>query len=125
MSQAILQELNKEQIKKDRNYFKVGDEVSVYIRIREGEKERIQIFTGIVIARKGSGISETFTVRRVASGYGVERVFPLHSPIIEKIVVTKESIVLRSSKMYYLRKRIGKEASKVQEKRLAANNRKK
>ena len=121
MSQAILQELNKEQLKTDRSHFKVGDEVSVHIRIREGEKERIQVFTGIVIARKGSGIAETFTVRRVASGYAVERIFPVHSPVIEKIVLNKESVVLRSSKVYYLRKRIGKEASKVQEKRLVLN----
>jgi large subunit ribosomal protein L19 len=118
MSQIILKEVSAEQIRTDRNHFKVGDEVSVSIRVREGDKERIQIFTGIVISRKGSGISETFTVRRVDSGYGMERVFPLHSPVIEKIRVTKESIVLRAAKMYYLRRRIGKEASKVKEKRL-------
>ena len=118
MNQAILDDITKEQLKSDRDHFKVGDEVSVFIRVREGDKEGIQTFTGIVIAKRASGIASTFTVRRVVAGYGVERVFPIHSPVIDKIVVTKESVVLRSSKMYYLRNRIGKEASKVKEKRL-------
>lgn len=122
MSQAILKELTNDQIKNDRLVFKVGDEVSVHIRVREGEKERIQVFTGIVIAIKNSGIAKTFTVRRVASGFGVERVFPINSPLISKIEVTKESIVLRSSKMYYLRNRIGKKATQVKEKRLYARS---
>ena len=85
--------------------------------MREGGKERIQIFGGIVIARKGSGIGESFTVRRIASGVGVERVFPVHSPLIDKVEVDRESITMRA-RMYYLRDRIGKEANKVKEKRL-------
>lgn len=120
MSQAILNEVTADQVKNIHNPFKVGDEVSVSIRVSENGKERIQVFTGIVISRKGSGITETFTVRRVVSGFGVERVFPLQSPNIAKIEVTKESIVLRSAKMYYLRGRIGKAASQVKEKRFAA-----
>ena len=120
MSKAILNEVTAEQVKNNHNPFKVGDEVSVSIRISENGKERIQVFTGIVISRKGSGITETFTVRRVVSGFGVERVFPLQSPNIAKIEVTKESVVLRSAKMYYLRNRIGKAASQVKEKRFAA-----
>lgn len=119
MSQAILNEVTADQIKSNHASFKVGDEVSVSIRISEGGKERIQVFTGIVISRKGLGIAETFTVRRVTSGFGVERVFPLQSPNIIKIEVTKESVVLRSSKMYYLRNRIGKAANQVREKRFS------
>ena len=119
MSQAILNEVTAEQVKNNHNPFKVGDEVSVSIRISENGKERIQVFTGIVISRKGSGITETFTVRRVVSGFGVERVFPLQSPNIAKIEVTKESVVLRSAKMYYLRNRIGIVDSQVKEKRFA------
>lgn len=119
MSQAILREVTADQVKNNHVAFKVGDEISVSIRINENGKERIQVFTGIVIAKKGSGIAENFTVRRVVSGFGVERVFPLNSPNIVKIEVTKESVVLRSAKMYYLRKRIGKAASQVREKRFA------
>ncbi len=114
----ILTEIVGDQLKTDRDCFKVGDSVAVHTRVREGDKERIQIFNGIVISRKGAGISETFTVRRVVFGEGFERVFPLHSPNIEKIVVTRTSVVLRSAKMYYLRKRVGKEATKVKEQRL-------
>ena len=121
MSQAILKEVTADQIKNHHNPFKVGDEVAVSIRVSENGKERIQVFTGIVIARKGSGIAETFTVRRVVSGFGVERVFPLQSPNVVKIEVTKESVVLRSSKMYYLRGRIGQAASQVKEKRFAVS----
>ena len=121
MSQAILKEVTADQVKNHHTPFKVGDEVAVSIRVSENGKERIQVFTGIVIARKGSGIAETFTVRRVVSGFGVERVFPLQSPNVVKIEVTKESVVLRSSKMYYLRKRIGKAASQVKEKRFAVS----
>ena len=95
----------------------------VHVRVREGEKERIQIFAGIVISRKGSGIHETFTVRRIASGVGVERVFPVHSPLIDKVEVDRESITMRA-RMYYLRDRIGKEANKVKEKRLYETKRK-
>ena len=103
-----------EQIKTDVPKFGIGDGVKVYIRITEGEKERIQLFEGTVIAKRGGGISETFTVRRVASGVGVEKTFPLHSPNVEKIVVFREAKV-RRAKLYYLRDRVGK-AAKVKEK---------
>jgi len=119
----LISEITKEQLKDDRSHFKVGDGVKVHTRVREGDKTRIQVFAGIVIARKGSGIEETFTVRRIASGVGVERVFPVHSPNIEKIEVDRESVVMRS-RMYYLRGRIGKRASLVKEKRLAEQSKK-
>lgn len=108
---AIIEKLEQEQLKKDITPFCVGDTVRVHIRIIEGNKERIQIFTGTVIARKGCGLSETFSVHRVAYGEGMERVFMLHSPRIAKIEVTKEGDV-RRSKLYYLRGTSGK-ASKV------------
>lgn len=120
---AIIAEVTQDQIKPDRDHFKVGDGVRVHTRVREGDKERIQIFSGIVIALKGSGIHESFTVRRIASGVGVERVFPVHSPNIEKIEVDRESVTMRA-RMYYIRDRIGKEASKVKEKRLIEGRRK-
>ncbi len=108
---AVIQKLEKTQQKKETGTFRVGDTVRVHTRIIEGEKERIQIFTGTVIARKGTGLSETFSVHRIAYGEGMERVFPLHSPRIAKIEVTKEGDV-RRSKLYYLRGTKGK-ASKV------------
>jgi len=117
MNDQLLKELTSEFIKENRDQFKVGDGVKVHVRVREGEKERIQIFAGIVISRKGSGIHEAFTVRRIASGVGVERVFPVHSPLIDKVEVDRESITMRA-RMYYLRDKIGKEANKVKEKRL-------
>ena len=91
----------------------IGDTVKVHVKIREGEKERIQLFEGTVIARKGSGVSETFTVRRLSYGVGVERVFPLHSPNVAKVEVVRHGRV-RRSKLYYLRDRVGK-AAKVKE----------
>ncbi len=103
-----------EQLKTDVPQFGIGDSVKVYIRITEGEKERIQLFEGTVIARHGGGISETFTVRRVAYGVGVEKTFPLHSPNVTKVVVFREAKV-RRAKLYYLRDRVGK-AAKVKEK---------
>ncbi len=115
--QAILEDITKDQIKDDRGHFKVGDGVRVHTRVREGDKERIQIFAGIVISRKGGGIAESFTVRRISYGEGVERVFPVHSPNIEKVEVDRESVTLRA-RMFYLRNRIGKSANKVKEKRL-------
>jgi large subunit ribosomal protein L19 len=105
----IIQKLEQKQLKKKPGVFSVGDTVKVHTRIIEGEKERIQVFTGTVIARKGSGISETFSVHRVAYGEGMERVFPLHSPRIAKIEVMKEGHV-RRSKLYYLRGTSGKAA---------------
>ncbi|HKJ90095.1 MAG TPA: 50S ribosomal protein L19 [Oceanipulchritudo sp.] len=114
---AVINEITQEQLKPDRDNFKVGDGVRVHTRVREGNKERIQVFAGIVICRKGSGIHETFTVRRISFGEGVERVFPVHSPGIEKIEVDRESVTMRA-RMYYLRDRIGKAANKVKEKRI-------
>ena len=93
--------------------FSVGDTVRVDVKIREGERERIQAFEGTVIAKKGSGVAETFTVRRVSFGYGVERVFPLHSPRIDRIEVERKGRV-RRAKLYYLRDKVGKGA-KVKE----------
>ena len=116
MSDAIIQEITKEQIREGRDHFKVGDGVKVHVLVREGGKERVQIFSGIVIARKGAGIHETFTVRRIASGVGVERVFPVHSPLVDRVEVDRESVTMRA-RMYYLRDRVGKEATKVKEKR--------
>ncbi len=103
-----------EQLKTDIPKFGIGDGVKVYIRIKEGEKSRIQLFEGTVIAKHGGGISETFTVRRVAYGVGVEKTFPIHSPNVDKIVVFREAKV-RRAKLYYLRSRVGK-AAKVKEK---------
>jgi large subunit ribosomal protein L19 len=108
---AVIQKLEETQLKKDVPTFRVGDTVRVHIRIIEGEKERTQVFTGTVIARKGTGLSETFSVHRVAYGEGMERVFMLHSPRIMKIEVTKKGSV-RRGKLYYLRGTSGK-ASKV------------
>ena len=110
----IIREITKKQLIDGRDNFKVGDGVRVHVKVREGDKERIQVFAGIVIAKKHGGISETFTVRRVVAGEGVERIFPLHSPNIAKIEVDRESVVMRA-KLYYLRGRIGKEAMKVKE----------
>jgi large subunit ribosomal protein L19 len=123
MNEQLLKEITNEYLQEGRDQFKVGDGVKVHVRVREGDKERIQIFAGIVIARKGSGIHETFTVRRIASGVGVERVFPVNSPLIDKIEVDRESITMRA-RMYYLRDRVGKEATKVKEKRLYEAKRK-
>ena len=91
----------------------IGDTIKVHVKIREGDKERIQLFEGTVIARKGSGVSETFTVRRVSYGVGVERVFPLHSPNVAKVELVRKGKV-RRAKLYYLRDRVGK-AAKVKE----------
>lgn len=93
--------------------FSVGDTVKVHVRITEGDKSRIQVFEGTVIAKKHGGINETFTVRRVAHGCGIERVFPVHSPVVEKVDVVRHGKV-RRAKLYYLRDRVGK-AAKVKE----------
>lgn len=108
---AVIAKIESEQLKKDIPNFRIGDTIRVHTRIIEGEKERIQVFTGTVIARKGSGLSETFSLHRVAYGEGMERVFPLHSPRIAKIEIVKEGHV-RRAKLYYLRGTSGK-ASKV------------
>lgn len=108
-----LRKIFESSIKKELPEFNVGDTVRVDVNIKEGERERIQTFEGTVIARKGSQVSETFTVRRVSYGVGVERVFPLHSPNIKGVKVIRKGRV-RRSKLYYLRDRVGK-AAKVKE----------
>ena len=123
MSQAILEEITKNQLIEGRSDFKVGDGVRVHLKVKEGDKTRIQVFAGIVISRKGGGIQENFTVRRIASGVGVEKVFPVNSPTIEKIEVDRESVTMRA-RMYYMRDRIGKAANQVKEKRLVEARRK-
>jgi len=111
---SIIDAIEKEQFKTDVTKFKVGDGVRVHTRVVEGDKERIQIFAGIVIGRKGRGLNETFTVRRISYGEGVERVFPIHSPRIAKVEVEKEGRA-RRAKLNYLRTRKGKEATAVRE----------
>ena len=107
MPHPLIQELEKSQLKAEVPEFNVGDTVEVRVKIREGEKERIQPFIGAVIGRQGTGSRETFTVRRIVQGEGVERVFPLHSPNIVDVRVRHEGKV-RRAKLYYLRDRIGK-----------------
>ena len=102
-------------LKKDRQAFNVGDSVRVHTKVVEGDKERIQVFAGVVIGRRGHGINETFTVRRISYGEGVERVFPVHSPRIDRVEVERRGSV-RRAKLTYLRKRVGKGATAVKEK---------
>ena len=103
-----------EQLKTEIPQFEIGDSVVVHNKIKEGSRERIQLFDGVVIAKKGGGIAETFTVRKIAYGIGVEKVFPLHSPNVVKVDVTRRGKV-RRAKLFYLRERVGK-AAKVKEK---------
>lgn len=110
----IIDLIEKEQLKTENNDFSVGDSVRVHTRVVEGDKERVQIFQGIVIGRKGRGLNETFTVRRISYGEGVERVFPVHSPRIAKVEVEKAGTA-RRAKLNYLRTRKGKEATAVRE----------
>ncbi|AWI07988.1 50S ribosomal protein L19 [Ereboglobus luteus] len=112
----IIKEITADQLKTNIPQFRVGDGVRVHTKVREGEKERIQIFSGVVIARKGGGIQETFAVRRISYGEGVERVFPVNSPNIEKIEVEKHSVPMRA-RLYYLRGREGKAAMAVRVRR--------
>ncbi len=105
--------LTLDQLKKDVPVIEIGSTVKVHVRIKEGEKERIQIFEGTVIAKNNSGIAETFTVRRLSYGTGVERVFPVHSPIVAKVETVRKGKV-RRAKLYFLRDRVGK-AAKVKE----------
>jgi large subunit ribosomal protein L19 len=107
MTNKLIQHVEKEHLKKDVPQFRVGDTVDVHTRIIEGEKERIQVFTGTVIMRKGAGINETFTVRRIVNNEGVERIFPLHSPFIAKVAVRRGGDT-RRAKLFYLRDRVGK-----------------
>ncbi|HDM08704.1 MAG TPA: 50S ribosomal protein L19 [Candidatus Omnitrophica bacterium] len=109
--------------KKELPDFKVGDTVKVYTQFKEGDRTRTQIFEGIVISRKGSGIKETFTVRKISYGEGVEKVFPIHSPAVVKVDVVRRGDVKRA-KLYYLRGRIGKRATRVKEKIVTVKNRK-
>ena len=113
MSQ-IIDAIEKEQRRSDAPQFSVGDSVRVHTRVAEGDKERIQIFAGIVIGRKGRGLNETFTVRRISYGEGVERVFPLHSSRIAKVEVEQQGRV-RRARLNYLRTRKGKDATAVRE----------
>ena len=114
MSFSLIQKVNDEQKKKEVVDARSGDTVRVYQKIKEGNKERIQMFEGVVIARQGAGVRETFTVRRVSYGVGVERTFPVHSPRLEKIDVVRKGIV-RRAKLYYLRNLTGK-AARIKEK---------
>jgi large subunit ribosomal protein L19 len=112
----IVKALTAAQVKSAAAPFKVGDGVRVHTKVREGDKERIQVFSGVVIAHKGSGVNETFTVRRISYGEGVERVFPVNSPNVEKIEVERDSEPGKA-RLYYLRDRTGKAAMAVKEKR--------
>ena len=108
-----LKQISNSSLKADAPVIEIGDTVKVHVKIKEGDKFRIQIFEGTVIAKKHGGIAETFTVRRVAHGCGIERVFPVHSPVISKVEVVRHGKV-RRAKLYYLRDRVGK-AAKVKE----------
>ena len=119
MSQALFDKIESEQFRKEPAKFAVGDTVRVHTKVVEGDKERIQIFTGVVIGRRGHGLNSTFTVRRISYGEGVERVFPEHSPRVEKIEVERQGAV-RRAKLTYLRKRVGKGAVAVREKETRA-----
>ena len=109
----ILNEIGKEQIRTDLPQVNIGDTVHVYIKVKEGTRERIQMFEGTIIAKKHGGVEETFTVRRVSYGVGVEKIFPINSPIIDKVELVRKGKV-RRAKLYYLRDRVGK-AAKVKE----------
>lgn len=104
-----LEQISKSSMKENVPELNVGDTVKVHVRIMEGDKSRIQVFEGTIIAKKHGGISETFTVRRVAHGVGIERVFPVHSPSVEKVEIVRRGVV-RRAKLYYLRGRVGKAA---------------
>jgi len=114
MNQALLDKIESEQFRKEPAEFAVGDSVRVHTKVVEGDKERIQIFSGVVIGRRGHGLNEMFTVRRISYGEGVERVFPVHSPRVDKIEVERKGRT-RRAKLTYLRKRLGKGATLVKE----------
>ena len=116
MNQDILKKVQAASLQETPPEFEIGDTVDVHTKILEGEKERIQVFTGVVIAMNGSGTSAMFTVRRIVAGEGVERKFPLHSPRIAKVEVKRKSVV-RRAKLYYLRQRSGK-AVRLKERRM-------
>jgi large subunit ribosomal protein L19 len=114
MNQALIDKIESEQFRTNLTPFGVGDSVRVHTKVVEGDKERIQIFSGVVIGKRGRGLNETFTVRRVSFGEGVERVFPLHSPRVDKVDVERTGAV-RRAKLTYLRNRLGKGATLVKE----------
>lgn len=116
---TIIAKIDAEQLKKEVATFNVGDSVKVHTRVIEGDKERIQIFAGIIISHKGTGLNEAFTVRKISYGEGVERVFPVHSPKIAKLEITKQGRV-RRARLHYLRGRKGKQAMTVKD--LAQND---
>jgi large subunit ribosomal protein L19 len=115
MNQALLDKIESAQFRKEAADFAVGDTVRVHTKVVEGDKERIQIFSGVVIGRRGHGLNEMFTVRRISYGEGVERVFPVHSPRVDKVEVERKGRT-RRAKLTYLRKRLGKGATLVKEK---------
>ena len=115
MNQELLDKVESAQLRKEPLEFNVGDSVKVHTKVVEGEKEQIKVFAGLVIGRRGHGMNETFTVRRISYGEGVERVFPVHSPRIDKVVVDRQGKV-RRAKLTYLRERIGKKALAVKAK---------
>lgn len=123
MSQALLDKIESEHFRSNPLEFKVGDTVRVHTKVVEGKKERIQIFAGLVIGRKGRGTNATFTVRRISYGEGVERVFPVHSPRIDKVEVERQGSV-RRAKLNYLRQRVGKKALLVKEDEAARGSKK-
>ncbi|HLS67493.1 MAG TPA: 50S ribosomal protein L19 [Pseudogracilibacillus sp.] len=112
--QELIAEITKDQLRTDHPDFRPGDTVRVHVKVVEGSRERIQVFEGVVIKRQNGGISETFTVRKISYGVGVERTFPLHSPRVDKIEVTKRGSV-RRAKLYYMRKLRGR-AARIKEK---------
>jgi len=116
MSQALFDKIESEQYRAEPLDFNVGDTVKVHTRVKEGDKERTQVFQGIVIARRGRGLNATFTVRRISYGQGVERIFPVNSPNVEKVTVERKGRV-RRAKLNYLRERIGKRATTVKERK--------
>ena len=115
MNQALIDKIESEQYRKNPVDFGVGDSVKVHTKVVEGDKERIQVFAGVVIGRRGHGLNSTFTVRRISYGEGVERVFPVHSPRVDKVEVERRGSV-RRAKLTYLRKRLGNGATLVREK---------
>jgi large subunit ribosomal protein L19 len=119
MNQALLEKIHSEQFRKEKAEFNVGDSVRVHTKVVEGDKERIQIFAGVVIGKRGRGLNETFAVRRISYGEGVERIFPVHSPRVDKIEVERRGSV-RRAKLTYLRKRLGKGATLVKEREAKA-----
>jgi large subunit ribosomal protein L19 len=124
MSQALFDKIESEQFRKEPLNFAVGDTVRVHTKVVEGDKERIQVFAGIVIGRRGRGLNSTFTVRRISYGEGVERVFPIHSPRVDKVEVERRGSV-RRAKLHYLRDRVGKSATSVKERDYRADAAKK